>query len=578
MSRIDLTPGNTRTRNDEVIAMNPSPGHAHRRLTAQRGATTLAVTLLLLAVTTVIVLFATNTAYFESRTANNESRARLAEQAAEYNVNLAGEYIKSQLDKVVSSKEGGWLEAGEERWAACKDVSPMPAGHPCLAEVADADGGKRNRLYFTVLADDTDGDDTNDVADLIAAGSLADVGGDAAFPVNMRISALLCRIDTSGASGNCDLFPSKGNNIAVTLVATANLPGEGTVATVKETWGSYSSFSPSAAVPLVAAGLVEGLGNAQIVAAPNAGGTGMVASVWSPKDVDIEDTSGGGVGSVSTCHLGGFLGHGTVPEADLLTTCAGTGNTGCGCPGAGDPDFLSGHTAAVKVESIDILDVDGGAGDSDLPDITYFPGNGMDDAGDPSDDNLFEAIFNVPYVAEQDGCNENDAMGCSEDAGTGETDSDCGAANNENCAVWAMREELGFEFVTCAELEALGEFANGLYYVEDSSATSECTFPKQLGSPEGNVSVVVNEKAKLNASVVYGMVFVRSDKNEAVFSGQGSSQVFGSVVVQGNVKIAGGLDLIYYDWAAKAEDPERPPPARYFGRVSGSWLDDDDGI
>jgi len=546
---------------------------SHGPRTAQRGITTLAVTLLLLAIVTVIAIFATNTAFYELRTTNSENRARLAEQAAEYGVNLGGEYIKSQLANVVSADAGGWLVPGSELWTTCASVAtPLPAGHPCRAE---ADDVRRSQMYFRELASDAG---ATTVASLIAAGSLTNVGGSVAnFPVQTTISALLCRIDTSDVDDpQCRLAPASGNNIAVTIVATGALTGEAATATVKETWASYGSFNPASAVPLVASGTVNGLGNAQVVASPNAGGTGLAASIWSPGNVNIE--VGGGVGSVSTCHLGGFLGHGAVPVDDLLTTCAGNGNTGCGCPGAGDPDFISGHSQAVKREGLDILDVDGSAGSADLPDITFFPGSGMDSNTDPSDDNLFEWIFNVNYIAEADGCNEDNAGNCSEDTGTGNTDSDCGADNDEDCAIYAMREDLGFEFVTCAQLNALGEDADGLYYVSDSAA-NDCTLTDQIGAPENDVIVVLDDVAKVNNLLLYGMLFVRSDNNTAEMTGNGHAQVFGSVVVQGNVSLAGGIDLIYYDWGAEGNSPDDPPPpARYFGRVGGSWLDDDDGF
>ena len=546
----------------------------------QLGATTLAVTLLLLAIVTIVVLFATNTAFFELRSTSNENRARLAEQAAEYGVNLGGEYIKSRLDYIVSREDGGWLDPDAPVWTACNtiDYAANP-DHVCMAE---ANVTRRNDLYFATLADDTDADATNDLEDRIAAGSLAQAGG--VFDVEVRVDALLCRIDTSAAVPACKLQPDIGNNLAVTLVASAQMDDENASAVVKETWGTYGSFVAASAVPLVASGSVEGLGNAQIVAAPNAGGFGLAASVWAPGDVDFEDSSGGGVGSVSTCQLGGYLGHGAVNVDDMLTVCAGNGNTGCGCPGPGDPDFMSGHGGSVKVEGQDILDVDGGIGDNDLPDITFFPGKGMDRSDDPSDDNLFEWIFGVPYAAEAgtDTCNEDNASNCSEDNNASGShaniDQDCGTDGDENCAVFALREELNFEFVTCTEINALGASADGMYYVEDSSEASPCTLSGQIGSPDNSVIVVLNEETRANSLILFGMLFVRSDDGTAEFTGNGSAQVFGSIVVEGTVDISGGVDIVYYDWAGKANDPDDPPPARAFGRVSGSWLDDDDGF
>src|SRR5690606_216362 len=118
----------------------------------------------------------------------------------------------------------------------------------------------------------------------------------------------------------------------------------------------------------------------------------------------------GGIGSVSTCHIGDFL-KGT-PRDELKTTCI-TSNNACGCPAASATgvDFLSGHSGSLKVERHDILDFDGDCGGAD---IQCFPAqNGgnipKDDDSDPSDDSLFEYIFDATDVVSEDAIvvNEN---------------------------------------------------------------------------------------------------------------------------------------------------------------------------
>lgn len=552
----------------------------------QAGMATMIIVLMILAILTVATLFASRTAFFEQRTTTYENRARLAEQAAEYGVNLAGEYFKSHLRQIVSTKANGWLDgvaaAGDSikdggavlSWASCATSAPTSGFNPCLSE---SNATVRAQLYWAKFNDATNW------AARMSVGSLTKAGG--VFDTTTDVWALLCRIDTSDAANpQCDTTPEAGNNIAVTLISTAAMAGENATATVKETWSSFSNFTPSSSVPLAASGVVEGLGNAQIVTAPNAGGLGLAASVWAASDVDFEDSSGGGVGSVSTCHLGGYLGHGAIDQDDYLTVCAGTGNTGCGCPSVGDHDFLSGHSGALKRENIDILDIDASVGDEDLPDITFFPLKNMDDNTVTTDDNLFEFIFNVGYVAEQTGCNEDNAAGCSEaDPSTtvqasayagDDTDQDCGTGDDEDCAEYAMLNELGFEKKTCAEVNALGATADGLYYIPET----DCTLKDTIGSPDNNVIVVVNQNLQASSLVLYGMLFVRSVNSTAQFTGNGHAQVFGSVVVEGDVKLAGGIDIIYYDWGAKGNDVENPPAASSFGRVAGSWFDDDQGI
>src|SRR5512141_2255991 len=81
------------------------------RPASQRGMATIFITLVVLLIITLMVLFSVNVGFFEQKTATNENRARIAEQAAEYASNLAGEYLKANRNKLISNltSEGGWL-------------------------------------------------------------------------------------------------------------------------------------------------------------------------------------------------------------------------------------------------------------------------------------------------------------------------------------------------------------------------------------------------------------------------------------------------------------------------------------
>ena len=279
----------------------------------QRGVSTLAVTLILLVIMTAMVLFSTSVGYFEQRTTTNQNRARIAEQSSEYALALAGEYLKANRGRLISDDVAdlGWFAAGSEHWAECSDVgtadaaaldAEFPAGHPCLSE---RDVTRRAQLYFWTTDGTTAGSWELPYTSVVPAAAQVEdgVGGTADFAADTTVGALLCRLDTTDmANVHCDLEPASGNRIALTLVGQATLTGEGADAVVKESWATYNTFVPSAAVPLVASGLVKGLGNAQIVAAPNSGGYGLPASIWTPNDADV-DTNG----SVTTCHIGDFL-------------------------------------------------------------------------------------------------------------------------------------------------------------------------------------------------------------------------------------------------------------------------------
>ncbi len=532
-----------------------------RRL--QRGVTTLAIVLILLVVITAMVLFSSTVGFFEQRTATNLNRARIAQQAADYAISLAGEYMKANRDLLISDDPAanGWLAAGTARWAKCADVATPPADHPCLSE---RDATRRAQLYFWTSDGTTTGSRAVPYTGIIPAAAQveAGTGGSAAFATTTEVNALLCRLDTSDpANVHCDLDPTSGNRIALTLVARSALAAESAGAEIKEAWATYNSFIPSAAVPLVASGMVKGLGNAQIVAAPNAGGYGLPGSIWTPEDADV-DGSSGGIGSVSTCHIGDYL-KGT-PETELKTTCATTDD--CSCDGGSSSEFLSGHIGTIKRESEDILDADLGHGV--LPDIQFFPAIGMDKAADPTDDSLFEYTFGVDYVVAP--TQEEIALN-GPTAASGTTRMTCGDSGTQNCFDYAMREE--FDATIEASCAALNTSSSGIIYIPTG-----CTdIPNNIGTPDNPVIAVLDQSGgvtlDLNSNaIVYGLLFLHSDTQTAQVTGNGNIKIFGALVVEGEVEISGDITVVYDDTSVSGDTNKLPKSAR-FGRVSGSWLD-----
>ena len=207
------------------------------------------------------------------------------------------------------------------------------------------------------------------------------------------------------------------------------------------------------------------------------------------------------------------------------------------------------------------------------PDITFFPGAGIDKFTVLDDDDLFEWIFNVSNEADT---TRPDATTAG--TSTGPTLTNCtvtdGVNPTGNCAIANLIDplKLNAQQVTCAALNALAANASGLYYVTDSSAGSPCTLPGRLGAPDTPAIVVVNEDARLNGTILFGMLFVRSNAKNATLKGNGQAQVYGSVVVEGSADITGGLRLVYDDTAASSPGKKLPESTR-MGRVPGSWLD-----
>jgi hypothetical protein len=557
----------------------------------QRGVSTLVITLLLLVIISLVVLFSTSVGFFEQRTATNENRARIAEQAAETGINMAGEYIKANRDFVIAKTTGGWLAgtAGVAGWKSCSGISNTATlggqPHPCRSE-SDSDSAgtdlarRRANLWFYT----TDGVGATLATTRIPYGAISNVGGAAAFPSAVSVQAVLCRIDTTLATPACQKLPIAGNRIAITFISTATLTDENTTAVIKETWASFSSSSFSSAVPLVASGIVKGLGNANIVASPNAGGYGVAASMWSPNNIgfgtkntnacaDGSSNGGGGIGSGTSCQIEDYIFNTPViPSSAGVKQGCGPDKEKCDCSDV-EGRYLSGHSGQDKDEGIDVLDIDNNNGP--LPDTTFFPGTSCskagglagdgqrDDPNDGLDDSLFEWVFGVDVVTE--------GVGTTKDI----TSVNQNCTPNADCAVNALLENLSALPKSCVELNALGQSASGLYYVSDVAG---CTFSSQIGKPTQSVVVVVENEADVN-NLFYGLLFVRSKINKAniKITGGPGKKIFGALVVEGDIDIAGAFDVVYDD-VSVSTDPFTFPKNAKFARVPGSWLDATEGF
>ncbi len=589
----------------------------------QRGVATLLVTIMILIILTVIVLLSANVGLFEQKTATNDNRARLVEQAAEYAVNLGGEYLKANRSNIIKKTTGGWLAAdvaSGKHWVRCSTVTGFPniaaladgTLHPCMAEINATTStpypntGRRGELWF-YSTDGTDGVATNDAAHnavlnmpytaLAPAGAVLEtstvgVGGTAQFATTTKVRALLCRFDSSVSPALCRANPVSGNRIAVTLIGDAALTNENAKATVKETWASYSSFSASAAVPFIGAGIFNGNGDVTIVTSPNAGGYGLPGSIWTPADAQVESTTGGGTFSMTSCYIGDFM-KGSPGENDITEAKAVCPQTGfsppCHCPNSKDDtaSWLSGHpSGGNRRENIDILDRDGNAcvtGNPCPPDIQFFPGGGptnaaagtggpspLDVAGVLNDDSLFEWIFGVDYVVA-----DRDPNGIT--LGTNGTTCSKGG----NCFDYAMRNDVGLDsshiLNNCTSLNGS---SSGLYYI-----TGDCSLTGTYGSATAPVILVITGDGSVGSNgVVYGMIFVHRDNinaenldgNHYTYTMNGGT-VFGSIVVEGDIKVAGNPIIIYDDTSVN-NDPNTFPPSATFARVAGSWLDSGNGF
>jgi hypothetical protein len=518
----------------------------------QQGAATLFITLVILLILGLVVFGSAAVGMFEQRAATNDNRASLAEQAAEYALNLGGEYIKANVSRISTTCAGGWLDAttaANVRWKSCAGITDT--SHPCFAERNAT--RRANMYYFTSDGSAvTSGGDAKlnlplSASTAFPAGAkLSTVGGAAGFNASATVQALMCRVEEpESGTPDCALSPTKGRRVAVTLIANATLPGENSAAQVKETWGTLSTRSYSAATPLVASGTASINGNWTVVSAPNAGGYGVAASVWSPYNVS------GTSAAWETCTRDDYL-NGADPS--LLQHCSDTINCTC------NSEVISSKGS----EGADILDID--SNDGPLPDITFFPGsdaagNRLDDHGsatsDTTDDNLFEWIFGVDVTG-----------------GDGTTvQTNCGEDGATNCEVQAL-EDLGFD-MSHTNCDFLDANSSGLFYV---AGAGNCEPPGDVGSADNCVVLVVDQSYKFgHKGNFHGTIFVRSPDNSGEVIGNANGSVFGSIIIEGGGTFNGTMDLVYDE--CDAGNPDAPlAETTKFGRLPGSWLDSAKGI
>lgn len=482
--------------------------HPPRR---QRGVSTLLIAMLLLAILTIITLFAARYGVNEQRSSGNEYRYKMAFHVAEAGLQQSLEYIKLNTTTMMSTATGGWLDPGDMVWQPCSTTTTMDPD-PCLAEPDDT---RRAGMYRYL-------GDTNGV--LPVTGMMPTLAGATGeFTASYQSYATLCRMDTTIPTAPiCSLAPTTGDSFYVTVVSRGTLADENATATIKQSFGTFHLLGASPAAPLIAAGVVDGLGNAQIIPNPDAAGAGIPVSVWSDSNVDIDD-SGGGTGSFATCQLGEWL------ASEPPTTAEETQdrlNGVCDTCSCNKLDFgygmISGHKGGTKWEGEDILDVDGNLSEATpkVRDSKYFP------------DDLFAYIFGV----------------------------ESGTAEQQFLETYATR------ITDCATLTPA---SGGLYWYTGGGTCSMSS----AGTLQRPVVLVSDSPVRFSANSEYfGIVFVRQEAGTGdLFTANGGGQIYGSVILEGDAKLT-GTPTIVYNKAVLANIRNSPDFVRY-GPIAGSWSD-----
>lgn len=504
--------------------------HPPRR---QRGVSTLLIAMLLLAILTLITLFAARYGVSEQRTSGNEYRYKMSFHVAETGLQQSMEYIKLNTAKMLSSSVGGWLYPAAMQWQPCSESTTV-APDPCMAE---PDAIRRAGMYRYVGG-------ANGVLPVAAVMPKLDAPANAnkvgEFTAGYQSYAALCQLDmTIPTAPQCSLMPNTKGDFYVTVVSRGTLSGEDSVATVKQSFGTFRLLGLTPDAPLIAASS-SALGNTQLVPNPDAGGFGIPVSIWTLGDAAV---GGGGGASFATCQLGEWLGSGSPSAEDRINGICLDCTCNSLCPGYGllsgkYPSVCSGGTG-FPLEGEDILDNDGNADGSGTV-VSHATPEVQNVKPEDFPKSLFAYVFGVS-------CDEAYSAGCPE-ATRYLTD--------------YARPIPSPGVADCSELDSE---SGGLYW---NSADCKLT-TDQIGSLERPVVLVSDAPVNIASNTrFFGIIFVRSGMG---FGSSGGGQLYGSVILEGDAAITGGPTIVY-NKAVLANVRNSPDFVRY-GPIAGSWSD-----
>ncbi len=589
----------------------------------QRGVGVLLIAIVLLGIVTVISLFALSVGVSDQRTATNESRYKLANQTAQAGLDQGLEYVKAMSGSVTTVSGGpagviGWLPTGptktDGRWQYCgAGKSGSSSGwSPCdTIEPSLASSTKRSTyMYYTAgaantpsalsMADNSGNLMFKDASGTASVQSVTSMGN---FSVDYEVKALLCLMTATNTcqtqtwAASSANWPTVGSYYkdpatgfgpySITLVSQSRLAAanattdtENAQAVLKASTATYRIIGSAPDVPLVASGNVTGLGNAEIVTNPNGGGTGIPLSIWSNGCIHVTaaDGCGNSNASFATCQPDEFFQTGgsntgvcSAPSSGApcqyegSTTCKG-GGSGCSCSaiagivGNNRTPYglgaLSGHYGTNTVAGVDILGGPGTAGI--LPPVQFFPLTPNNKPPNILDNSLFEYVF-ATHVADS-----NSVLL----PGTNDPTTD------------AATEFLRETFTAIPNCSGLGPSSKGFVFTPKGVS---CSLPgTQIGSPLLPLTLVVQGDFNFGSQTTYfGIIFVRSPAStgqpvtpspgDYKVTANGSPQLYGAMVVEGDPTITGSPQLIY-DKNTLQNVINSPSNSRQ-GVLPGSWSD-----
>jgi len=496
----------------------------------QSGLVTTFTGVMILVLLTLMMFFAMRVGVFEQRVSSNDMRQKLAFHAAESGIHNAKEFLRANLSLVTSDEAealsdgtDGWLDPDGGHWRLCSDApvdfGAEPRGqHPCYAESGD-DGLRRMQMFYYV-------------EDLSAADESLN------FPVDATGSILPNETETVDVFALlCVLEVHLGDEVPVKGCITDLTDEDPEDAIITD--GSFFM------VTLLARGQADcnGAGadcQAEVLISDKVSNFGAAAGGNSPAvplTVKTSFTPSGSIGIVANPNAGGVGVPGSVWMGEGYDWRLGSWQT-CEMHEWYETDSIP--------EGVACSQVTGCKCDDRTEALTYTEGNnpptgGIDMIEDPNfPEDLFQFYFGIPRA--------------------------------EYLTVKGYSQVLS----SCVPLQALGEDANGIYWIE-GTAGSSCMINANdiIGSPDNPVLIITAAETTSfgGGATIFGTVFATNVELEnAELSLDGTGAIYGALLVEGNFTsrnaAASTFDIVWNQNVSM-----KAGSGGGLGRVLGGWSD-----
>lgn len=536
--------------------------------------TVLIIVIVLLLFVSLLSLFAMSVGVFEQRTSANDARAKMVKAAADAAIAYGAEYLNANrqlLDPANFAANWEVCDASDD--FPCGAIAPVRRGTTYRYVGGGGSGTLDNRSLpiAEVIPDDA---------------RVTDIGG---FDVDYRVGAVLCQIsfeqDPVTGEALCVIpgDPNASPTSALTLVAKAEIPGEGASKTVVQGIGLAPIVNVSPEVPpIVASGGINVSGGFQVATNPNSGGIGVPVSVWTRQEVDPN-------GTPNTCYLEDFLrnpggGNATATDPETGGSITNIGYLAdipvcltCSC----DNSISFGGTGSVAAKhGMDILHISDDPWDPNSDANRYVERDEF-----PCD--LFEYVFGIPGWEDvnQGASSADPEYNFCESAlprvAVGGDASFPSARPDTAFLIENAQLRIGDGDNDAAECSSLGPDSVGFIWIHGNCGSNTLN-GKQIGSPTNPVIMVWDGSLSLQSqTVIFGLLFVRepdaSNSLSAATGGtanldaRGGTTFYGAVIVQGQMQSNGNAAIVFHEDILK--NLVNNPNNRSFSSVPGSWTD-----